>query len=52
MEIDCFNVCQVIHYGFPCDVVSYVQETFWNSVVPMSELQICRGGEMEWQQIF
>ena len=27
MGIDCFNVCQVIHYGFPSDVESYVQET-------------------------
>ena len=27
MGIDCLNVCQVIHYGFPSDVESYVQET-------------------------
>lgn len=27
MGIDCCNVRQVIHYGFPSDVESYVQET-------------------------
>lgn len=27
MGVDCHDVCQVIHYGFPSDVESHVQET-------------------------